>query len=353
MIYRQAVQHLYDIERTRIPPTPAIHMRLHRLERPEEWESELHGEMWRAQPSSCYYPDYAAFYERLAEFLGHTSTDRIVVGQGIEGLIRDLVMLSCDPGDALAYTAPTCAMFGLYARIFGARPVPLVINPDHLPPADWIAASLPADTKLLILPNPGQPVETCYDLYDLRLIANRCHELGAVLAIDEAYYGFGAPGATALTHEFDNVVVLRTFSKAFGGAALRIGYAIGGPKVIKPLEACRQSGEVAGPSMHAAMVLMDKWDSHVAKGISAVIAGRTWLRAHLIRDGIPAQGKYANHVLIDMGNADMARAVGERLWNAGARVKFGFEPPVDRHLLVTCGSGDLMRRFYAAFRAAL
>src|SRR6185369_7641727 len=100
MLYRRCFQHLYQIERKRIPPTPEHHMRLQRLERPEPWEHELRARMWDMPANaSNHYPDYAPFYSRLSEFAG-VPKEKIVVGAGIEGLIKDLVELCCDPGDA-------------------------------------------------------------------------------------------------------------------------------------------------------------------------------------------------------------------------------------------------------------
>jgi histidinol-phosphate aminotransferase len=78
---------------------------------------------------------------------------------------------------------------------------------------------------------------------------------------------------------------------------------MGSHDAIKPLEACRQSGEVAGPSMHAASVLMDHWDSHVRPGIADVVAGRDWLCDQLSADGYKVRGEHANHVLVDCQSA--------------------------------------------------
>jgi len=344
--------HLADLERRRIPPTPAEALRLHRLERPEPWEAELADEIWRTQPPINWYPDYAAFYAKLADFWG-VSLNRIVVGAGIEDLIRNLFILCVAPGDKVAFTWPTCVMFDVYAQAFGAEAVHLVTDPDDPLDIGELIDCIPEGTRLVILPSPGQPVESCYGAEEIVALARHCSRLGAVLAVDEAYYGFGAATVAYLIGAIPNLIVLRTFSKALGGAALRVGFALGLPSVIKPLDAIRQSGEIAGPSLHAASVLMERWESHVEPGIAAVCAGRDWLRRRLAEDGYSGLGKLANHVLVDLCTAERAAIVGQRLWDAGCRVKFGFPAPVDRHLLVTCGSVDLMRQFYAAFNEAL
>lgn len=349
MLYRRSFQHLYQIERKRIPPTPESHMRLHRLERPEPWEQELRARMWDMPANaSNHYPDYVPFYSRLSEFAG-VPKEKIVVGAGIEDFIRTLAFLACDPGDGMAYTWPTCAMFDIYADVVGARKVRIETDPDRPLTAADVVAMIDDGVRLVILPNPGQPLDLCFSPDDLRPIANRCADIGAVLAVDEAYFHFGASTALPLLDTFDNVLVLRTFSKAFGGAALRVGYAMGNRLALKPLEAARTSGEISGPSLHAATVLMDNWDEYVAYGIHQVAAGRDWLRNRLQSEGFRARGEFANHVLIDMGTAGEAAFVHSCLDVRGIHIRRN-AAPLDRFLMVTCGSVPLIEAFFQAFR---
>jgi len=339
MFYRECFQHLYKVKRVRIPPTPAGDLRLHRLERPEPWER------W---PATNFYPDYAAFYRRLAEFIGFPA-ENFVAGNGIEDLIRSLVMLSCDPGDGLAYTAPTCAMFGLYAEIFGARKVEIATSPDHLLTTRDVCRAMSKGVKLLILPNPGQPVDSCFSLDELRSIARHCRDVGAILAVDEAYHGFGAPTALPLVAEFENLVVLRTFSKAFGAAALRVGFAVGQFTAIQPLEASRPSGELSGPAMATAVAMMNSYQATILPGVAKVIEGRDWLRDQLTEDGFKARGSFANHVLVKVpgGGFETAQALRDR----HVHVRGSFAAPLDQHILVTAGPLPLMKRFYSVFEA--
>lgn len=350
---RKEFEHAADIERRRIPPTPGADLRLHRLERPVPWPLELQEKMRAYEPSN-FYPDYAAFYERLSDFFG-IPADRLVVGQGIEGLIRDLFMLCVGPGDVVAMTWPTCAMFGLYARMFGAKEKRFEIPPcfDEKKALAEILEHLPRGTRLFLLPNPGQPVDICFDGDQLSKIAKRCSDIGCILAIDEAYFGFGAPTAVSLAHEFDNVVVLRTFSKAFGAAAIRVGFATAGPQLIRALDGIRQSGEVSGPSIHAATVLMDEYEKFVVPGVKQIVAGRNWLRERVSASGYLARGTTANHVLIDLGDGIRAKGVEKTLLENGVRVRGGFEWPLHRHLLVTAGPLALMGRFEKALGKAI
>jgi histidinol-phosphate/aromatic aminotransferase/cobyric acid decarboxylase-like protein len=92
------------------------------------------------------------------------------------------------------------------------------------------------------------------------------------------------------------------------------------------------------------------WKEVVAPGIADVCKGRDWLRERLKDDGFKVLGgTVANHVLIDLEDRDPALAVWKRLQERGVYVRGGMEPPLERHLLVTCGPVDLMRQFYTEF----
>lgn len=324
-------------------------MRLHRLERPEQWQPELLEAIWQAQKPINHYPDYDEFHSRLARFAG-VSKHELVLGAGIEDFIRNLFLL-CGQANVVAYTWPTCAMFDIYAEVFSADPHRIVFTPEEPITVDRVIGGLPPETTLLILPNPGQPVETVFSLGEMTAIATHCHKIGAVLAVDEAYHGFGADTSLPLLDRFENVVILRTFSKAFGAAGIRVGYAIGRHAIIRALDAIRLSGEIAGPSLTAATVLMDHWDSHVKRGVQDICDGRDWLRETLIEAGFETSGYFANHVLVDMGSQERAESVAAKLLAEGVHVRQN-KPPVDEHLMVTCGSVPLMQRFFGKFLEA-
>lgn len=354
-MFAKRFQHLGEIERKRIVMPSDVTMRLNRLEKPEPWPTDLLADImlgFRADDIQ-QYPAYQPFYDRLAAFAG-VKPHEIVVGAGIEEHIRNLFMLCVEPGDKVAFLWPTCAMFEIYCRVFGAEPVRIMANPDLGYNLQGMIDQIPADVKLFILANPGQPIETSFGYGSLAPVARIMADRGAVLAVDEAYHGFGGPTMVGMHDRHDNLVVLRTFSKAFGAASLRLGYAVAGPTIIRALDAVRQSGEVSAFSMHVATVLMDKFDSHVKPSIDGIITARDALRDRVMTElGFQAYGHFANHVLIDFGTVALKETVEDALAAWGVYVKANFPAPLDRHMLVTCGSPDLMDRFFRNLRSAV
>lgn len=354
-MFRPEFQHLSTIERKRITMPDNTRLRLNRLERPQAWQ---HGFLERLRVSLDLdelqqYPAYTPFYERLAAF-ENVRPEEIVVGAGIEEFIRSLMMLCAGPGEKVAILWPTCAMFEIYARAFNIELVKIIPDPATGISIGTIVEQLPQDVRLFIMANPGQPVETCFGWGSLQPLARILEERGAVFAVDEAYHGFGGPTIVGCHDWHENTVALRTFSKAFGAASIRLGYAIGAPKVIAALNAVRQSGEVSAISMAIATALMDHYEDVVKPGIADVIAGRDMLRERVSKElGFPTVGYFANHVLIDMLNPNRAEQVAHSLAGRGVLVKAGFPAPVDRHLLVTCGGVSLMADFFEELSGAL
>ena len=341
-MYLPRWQHLYGIERKRIAGTPEGDMRLHRLERPVPWD----GVIWPVWDHIERYPDYQPFIERLAKFEG-VEEKNIVVGAGIESLVRDLMMLCLDKDNGYVFLN-SCAMFEVYGNVFNARWAKVYPRPE------WTSDALLSEIKghiammgarLMLLPNPGQPVETYLDAAHLRLLAEYCQMRHCVLAVDEAYYGFGSASAKQLAlHELDNMVILRTFSKAFGAAGSRVGYAIGQETAIMPLNAIRLSGEISGSALHAATKLMVYWPEFVEPGIRDVCRGRDWLREKFEKD-YGVTGSLANHVLVDMRAPEAAQEMAKRLAKRRVHVRCN-APPLDPYIMITCGPLDMMKQFW-------
>lgn len=354
-MFRPEFQHLSHIERKRITMPANTRLRLNRLERPQPWP---HGFLERLRHTLDLekiqqYPDYPPFYEAVAAFNG-AKADEIVVGAGIEEFIRTLMFLCAGPGEKVAVLWPTCAMFEIYARAFNIELVKIIPDPQTGISVSSIVEQLPADVRLFIMANPGQPVETMFGWGSLQPLARILEDRGAVFAVDEAYHGFGASTIVGCHDWHANTVALRTFSKAFGAAGIRLGYAIGAPGVIAALNAVRQSGEVSAISMAIATELMKNFDEIVKPGIEEVIAGRDMLRDRVAKElGFPTHGFFANHVLIDFLNPARAEQVANKLWQRGALVKAGYPSPVDRHVLVTCGGPSIMADFFEELKGAI
>lgn len=356
--------------RRRIEMPGGVKLRLNRLEKPEPWTPEQLAEITEraVMPAIArlqQYPAYPAFYEQLAAHLG-VHVNGLVVGAGIEEFIRTLFMLNA--GGRVAVLWPTCAMFEVYAQAFKIELVKIPTGHPRMTMEELLERIREeGHLDLVLIVNPGQPVDTFFEPYELDDLAEECSRRGIWLAVDEAYHGFrvAESGSSLTLADFhENVTVLRSFSKSFGAASLRLGYAYSSPAVHRILDSVRQSGEVSAVSMAVGSLLMDRFAEWIEPWRASVRTARNVTVARL-RDaskkvlhwpgrGFHTYGLYANHILIELVGGELEvdqrkAAIYDALLARGTLIRPNLPRPLHRHLLVTCGNGETMREFTAQF----
>ncbi len=185
------------------------------------------------------YADHRAteLRETLAYWLG-VGVDQVTVGCGSVGLLQQLVLTYVDPGDEVVYPWRSFEVYPVYTQLAGGVAVttPLV---DHAFDLDAVVEAVRPATKLVLLATPNNPTGTAVSTEALAAAIAQIPE-ETIVVIDEAYREFVDPAlgdpVTDLLPRHRNVVVLRTFSKAHGMAAIRLGYAIGDPEVIASID---------------------------------------------------------------------------------------------------------------------
>ena len=355
-MYLDRYRHLEQLPRIRIADHPGdgTELRLDRNEKPEPWADDLLELVFNAMPANILqrYPDLDGFYGKLAKFL-EVPKDRILVTSGIDEAIRLIMNLSCEPGDRFVVPWPGYAMYDVYGQIFRLNQTKILYSPYRFTTPAELCDQLPDNTKILFLPNPNQPVENCFAVEQLEQIVAYCRDREILTAVDEAYYFFGGPSAIDLVEQYDNLLVMRSFSKAFGAAGLRLGYMVGSKNALAPLSAFRLAYEMNAITAHAGSVLLDSFHTHVNPSVNAICAGRDYLRDKVIEHGLEAWGTVSNNVLIDLGSKERVAAVVSRLKSSGIHVKGQFSEPMDKFILVTCGPKAMMAKFFEAFSETL
>lgn len=197
-------------------------------------------------------PNQGALREALAHYTG-APPDRIIPGAGADELIDLLIAAFVDPGDEVIICPPTFGMYQTRAEIFGGRVVTVSRQAGFAIDPDAIVAAITPRTKLLFLASPnnptGNPVSHQHIVQLLRT--------GVIVVVDEAYYEFYGQTVAPLVSEFDNLVVLRTFSKWAGLAGLRLGYGIVPAGIIRHLWKVKQPYNVNVAAQVAALATLE------------------------------------------------------------------------------------------------
>jgi len=262
------------------------------------------------------YPDngYVELKERLAKHVDF-APEHISVGCGSVSLCQQLIQITSTIGDEVLYGWRSFEIYPLQVRTAGATAVQVPLT-DHTYDLDAILAAITDRTRLIFVCNPNNPTSTVVDPDALARFVEAVPP-HILIVLDEAYVEYirepKLPDSFGLVRSHSNVVVLRTFSKAYGLAGLRIGYAVGDPdiitalgKVYVPFTATSISQAAAIASLDAAGELLSRTDS--------VVAERTRVTTALRSAGYTVPESQANFVWLPMpGRArELVRAAANR-----------------------------------------
>ncbi len=284
--------------------------------------------MRKALPNLHMYPDGSAFYlkQKLAAKLGVTPA-HLVLGNGSNDIIEFLGHALLGHGDEMVVSQYCFAIYPIVAKLLGAQVVTVPAkNYGHDLPA--MLKAVTARTKLMFVANPNNPTGTIAPAEDVRKLVNELPG-NVVLAMDEAYIEFLDKPVDLLAEiksgRKPNIILLRTFSKIYGLAGLRLGYGIAHPEFIAALEKIRQPFNVNSLAQAAAMAAMDD-TTHVRKTQQNNIKGRKFLEKELSAMGIEVVPTAANFILAKVG---AGREVFEQLQRAGiiTRPMGGYQLP--------------------------
>ena len=306
-----------------------------------------------------HYPDGSghALREKLARLHG-VDMAQVTLGNGSNDILVLLVESFLVPGVEGIHAQYAFAVYpaaiqasGATARVAPARPAHAAQPLGHDPAA--IAAAIGPRTRMILVANPNNPTGTWLDEDELEALLKAIPE-DVIVVLDEAYHEYsaplGVPDGVRWLERHPNLVVTRTFSKAFGLAGLRIGYALSHPDVADIINRVRQPFNVSVPGLAAAAAALDD-SAHLDATVKLNSAGIARLRAGLTALGITAPPSAGNFVLADFGRP--AAGIDESLLRSGVIVR-----PVDNyglpnHLRITTGTAAQNERLLSALAPAL
>jgi len=266
-----------------------------------------------------------ALREEIARYIGigigigiGVDVENIVIGAGIDGVLDTLVKIFVDKGDEVIIPIPTFSLYESLVKIADATPVYLSRNPDAnygIPALDIIAASNDK-TRMIFLSSPNNPTGNRITGDDMRTLAESVSK--AMIAVDEAYVEFAKKSLVKVVNEYENVLVLRTFSKAFGLAGLRVGYAVLPEWLASIYKKVSLPFTVNNVALIAAVAaLRDK--EHLRRSVELVKSGRPYLKENL-QGLFKVYPSEANFVLVDVA-PKKSYAVFDALLKKGITVR--------------------------------
>jgi histidinol-phosphate aminotransferase len=290
----------------------------------------------RAADTLNRYPDngYRDLREALAKHVD-VAPEHIAAGCGSVSLCQQLIQITSSVGDEVMYGWRAFEIYPLQVRTAGATPVPVPLR-DHTHDLDAMLAAVTDRTRLIFVCNPNKPTSTVVPPADLERFVTQVPD-DVLICIDEAYVEYirdgWLPDSLRLARDHPNVVVLRTFSKAYGLAGARVGYAVGDPDIITALGKVYVPFTASTLAQAAAIASLNAADELLAR-TDAVVAERARVSAALRAAGYRLPDSQANFVWLPLGPEHTADFVEQ----AAARARILVRPYGTDGVRVTIGA---------------
>jgi len=330
---------------------PAGTVRLDSNENPYGPSPQALEAMTRSQAVAARYPD--AVEDRVKEAIASlhgVTPEQVLLGCGSGEILRIADLAFLGPGKAVVAAEPTFEAVLHHARVLRSEPTKVPLTADHRHDLPRMAAACSERTGLVYVCNPNNPTGTIVTGDELQAFFERAPRT-ATLLVDEAYHHFVEDpryrSASEWIGKVPNLLVVRTFSKIYGLAGMRLGYGVGTRETIAAMQPHQIWSNANAAVLEAALASLED-PGLVPRYRRAMNGTRSWLCAELEKDGrafIPSQ---TNFVMIDVG-ADVAPVIAAF---KGRNVMVGRKfPSLPHWLRVSIGTPEEMQTFMAGLRA--
>lgn len=279
------------------------------------------------------YPDpmVGAFRQEASQVLG-VPADWILAGNGSDDLLTMIIRACSEPGRGVVYPMPTYVLYRTLAQIQGAEFVEVPFLEDYSLPVEQL---IEAQGAVTFIASPNSPSGT---IASAELLDKLASQLSGVLVIDEAYVDFAESDALELVKQYDNVIILRTLSKGYSLAGLRLGFGVANPTLLEGLIKVKDSYNVdAVACAVGAAAIADQ--SHKTTNAQKIKASRTQMASELKQLGFEVFPSQANFLLVrsPSGNGEY---LYEMLKQQGILVRYFKQPRLEDKLRITVGTPE-------------
>lgn len=319
-------------------------IRLHANELP--WENEA--VMWALRDClidipSNRYPEVtnSELRSKIAKYIGY-KTENILVGNGSDEILDIIGKAFIEPIDKVLIPSPTFSLYSGITKIYSGIPLVIQLTPGYGLPTDRLVSEA-KNAKMAIICSPNNPTGVLYPEKEIRTIL----DTGILVVLDEAYGEFSGYTGLPLINEYDNLIVLKTFSKAFGLAGIRTGYCVGSKTLIESMSKVILPYNLNIISTKTIEFAIDHED-FMKDSVNKIIENRKYLYAEMQKiKGINPIPSNANFILFE---ADNPRKIYEELLKRGILIRY-FEGK--KYLRVSVGTYENCVKFISDLKEIL
>ena len=279
------------------------------------------------------YPEYAEARRRLAKFFG-VAPEEMLLANGTDDAINLICDAFVEPGDVLVVPAPTFPVYEFFHNVAGGKALRVRYDENFTLPVDDVLAAAKRGARWLALANPNNPTGTTVPQRDLKKLLRSAPS--TLVLVDEAYYDFCGETVLPWIRKYPNLIVTRTFSKAFGLAALRMGLIFAQKQTIDALHRAQNPFVVNSLALLAACVAI-RHTGYVRRYVKEALRNRHIICRWLEWKGLAYVPSKANFVLTRVG--ERAPEIARRLRAQGILVRdWSYDPKLKGYLRFTIGS---------------
>ena len=290
------------------------------------------------------YPDPGGrvLTQKLAAYYG-VSSENIVLGNGSDEILSFAFSAFCDSTRGVMYPSISYGFYPVFARLYGLDAEEVPLKEDFsIDPADYMGKG-----RTVVIANPNAPTGLALSLEQIESILRANPD--NVVVVDEAYVDFGAQSAVPLVHQYDNLLVVQTYSKARSMAGARLGYGIGAKELIADLQTIRNSTNpynVNRLTLAAGEAAIDD-AAYYENNCKKIAQTRTWSAQQLQERGFTLTDSVANF-LFARSDKIRGRKLYEELKRRGVLVRHFAKDRIEDYVRITVGSPEQMQRLMDA-----
>ncbi len=291
------------------------------------------------------YPDNSAFYlkQKLAQKYD-VLPEQIILGNGSNELVQFIIMTFLLPGEEVITCSPTFLLYGIMGRVMGGNVKEADLK-DFCFDLEAVLSEVTENTKLIFISNPNNPTGTIISADNFKNFIAKVPD-DVIVVMDEAYYEYvtdkDCPDSIEYVRGNKNVIVMRTFSKAYGLAGLRIGYAFAPERLVNQMEKVREPFNANSLAQKAALAALDDVE-HIRKTTENNRLGLLYVYEQLKNLGIDFIPTQANFVAVKLGAG--AGKICDRLMKEGVLVRNMESFNMPEYIRVSIGLSKENERF--------
>ena len=295
------------------------------------------------------YPEYGDLCTKIASY-SNTKEDQVMITNGSDQGMDVLFRTFTKKGDKVIIPSPSFAMYYQCAQLQENE----ILKPDYDEngnfPLNEVIGLIDEDTSLVVICNPNNPTGTLIPLDDIEKILKKALEYDAMVYVDEAYYEFSKITAAGLVDKYPNLIITRTFSKAFGLPSLRIGYTISCKENIEEMLKVRGPYDVNMAGVVAARAALDEIEDMSSYVSEVMNDAKPMVEKFFDKVDISYLPSSANFILFKPSDQ---RKVCEALKSEGILVRPRSGPNIKETIRVCIGTVNQMQRFINIYKSIL